>query len=174
MVFNNERNRMENSGLRLGEPVICTRNLNAWGLQNGSLGRLEEIATNPEPVYGDDGDLKGMALAWVTWDDNKRRPITEEILDSLELAYAITVHKAQGSQFNRVVVPVYKSRNLDRTMLYTAITRAKDQVVLVGDVGIAERATAEPPQASRRHVALGAMLSKQAEVHESPGGTACS
>ena len=174
MVFSNERNRMENSGLRLGEPVICTRNLNAWGLQNGSLGRLEEIATNPEPVYGDDGDLKGMALAWVTWDDNKRRPVTEEILDALELAYAITVHKAQGSQFSRVVVPVYKSRNLDRTMLYTAITRAKDQVVLVGDVGIAERATAEPPQASRRHVALGAMLSKQAEVHESPGGTACS
>lgn len=174
MVFNNERNRMENSGMRLGEPVICTRNLNDWGLQNGSLGRLDEIAASPEPVYGDDGNPKGMALAWVTWDDNKRRPVTEEVLDALELAYAITVHKAQGSQFSRVVVPVYKSRNLDRTMLYTAITRAKDQVVLVGDAGIAKRATAEPPQASRRHVALGALLSKRAEVRESPGGAACS
>jgi exodeoxyribonuclease V alpha subunit len=95
-------------------------------------------------------------------------------LDALELAYAITVHKAQGSQFSRVVVPVYKARNLDRTMLYTAITRAKEQVVLLGDIGIAQRVTAEPPQASRRQVALGAMLSQQPEVLEPLGETPCS
>jgi exodeoxyribonuclease V alpha subunit len=174
MVFNNERNRMENLGLRLGEPVICTRNLADWGLQNGSLGQLDEIAASPEPVYADDGSLKGMALAWVTWDDHKRRPVTEEVLDALELAYAITVHKAQGSQFSRVVVPVYKARNLDRTMLYTAITRAKEQVVLLGDIGIAQRVTAEPPLASRRQVALGAMLSQQPRVLEPLGETPCS
>jgi hypothetical protein len=51
----------------------------------------------------------------------------------MTLAYAITTHKAQGSQFPRVVIPVYRSRILDRTLLYTAVTRAQLQVVLAGD-----------------------------------------
>ena len=45
-------------------------------------------------------------------------------VENLLNAYAITVHKSQGSQFERVVVPVFRSRLLDRTLLYTAITRA--------------------------------------------------
>lgn len=162
LVWSDERERREDTGLRLGEPVLCTRNLHEWGLQNGSLGRIETIEDRPQPLHGDDGEPKGMALAWVRWDDGERRPVTEAVLDALELGYAVTVHKAQGSQFLRVLVPVYAARNLDRTMLYTAITRAKAQVILVGDVAVARRAVEAPPHASHRQIALADMMTGSA------------
>lgn len=162
LVWSDERARHEDSGLRLGEPVLCTRNLHAWGLQNGSLGRIDAIEDSPKPLHGPDGEPKGMALAWVHWDDGERRPVTEEVLDALELGYAVTVHKAQGSQFERVLIPVYSARNLDRTMLYTAMTRAKTQVILVGDVEVARRAVEAPPHASLRQVALAELMAEDA------------
>lgn len=56
------------------------------------------------------------------------------LLDELELAYAVTVHKSQGSEFDVVVMPVFETHRLlmTRNLLYTAITRAKSLVVLVG------------------------------------------
>ena len=57
------------------------------------------------------------------------------LLDELELAYAVTVHKSQGSEFDVVVMPVFETHRLlmTRNLLYTAITRAKSLVVLVGE-----------------------------------------
>lgn len=162
LAWSEERERHEDTGLRLGEPVLCTRNLHAWGLQNGSLGRIETIEDPPTPLQEPDGEPKGMALAWVQWDDGERRPVTEEVLDALELGYAVTVHKAQGSQFERVLIPVYAARNLDRTMLYTAMTRAKTQVILVGDVEVARSAVEAPPHASHRQVALAELMTEAA------------
>lgn len=162
LAWNEERERHEDTGLRLGEPVLCTRNLHEWGLQNGSLGRIETIEDRPQPLHGPDGEPKGLALAWVRWDDGECRPVTEEVLDALELGYAVTVHKAQGSQFERVLIPVYAARNLDRTMLYTAMTRAKTQVILVGDVEVARRAVEAPPHASHRQVALAELMTESA------------
>ena len=162
LAWSEERERHEDTGLRLGEPVLCTRNLHAWGLRNGSLGRIESIEDSPTPLHGPDGEPKGMALAWVQWDDGERRPVTEDMLDALELGYAVTVHKAQGSQFERVLIPVYAARNLDRTMLYTAMTRAKTQVILVGDVEVARRAVEAPPHASHRQVALAEWMTEAA------------
>lgn len=162
LVWNDERERSEDTGLRLGDPVICTRNLHAWGLQNGSIGRIEAIEATPQPLQDADGEPKGMALAWVRWDDGELRPVTEEVLDTLDLGYAVTVHKAQGSQFPRVLVPIYAARNLDRTMLYTAVTRARVQIILVGDVEVARRAVEAPPHASHRQVALAEIMKETA------------
>lgn len=57
-----------------------------------------------------------------------------ELLDELELAYAITIHKAQGSEYPAVVIPLLQGpRQLyHRNLLYTAVTRAKKCVTLVG------------------------------------------
>jgi exodeoxyribonuclease V alpha subunit len=57
------------------------------------------------------------------------------MLDELELAYAITVHKSQGSEYPIIVIPLYRTspRLLTRNLLYTAVTRAKNIVVLVGN-----------------------------------------
>jgi exodeoxyribonuclease V alpha subunit len=56
----------------------------------------------------------------------------------------------QGSSARRVVVPIYRSRVLDRAWVYTAITRAEEICVLVGDVAALRTAIIEPPSASRR------------------------
>jgi exodeoxyribonuclease V alpha subunit len=178
LVWNDEPDRNEDTALRLGEPVLCTRNLREWGLQNGSLGRIETIEDTPQPIEAEEAEEpKGMALAWVRWDDGELRPVTTEVLDALDLGYAVTVHKAQGSQFSRVIVPVYGARNLDRTMLYTAITRAKHQVIMVGDIDVARRAVKALPHASHRQVALAEMMEsggKQKTIEElgqDPGAT---
>lgn len=76
------------------------------------------------------------------------------MLDDIELGFAVTVQKAQGSQWRRVIIPVTKSKLLDRTLLYTTITRAQAQVILVGDIGAAREAALAPPHAELRNVAL--------------------
>ena len=62
------------------------------------------------------------------------RRCREDVYKRQELAYAITVHKSQGSEFTAVVMPMYQAhRNLlSRNLFYTAVTRAKELVVLVG------------------------------------------
>ena len=57
-----------------------------------------------------------------------------DLLDELELAYAITVHKSQGSEYPVVIIPMYSCPPMlmSRNLLYTAVTRAKRMVILVG------------------------------------------
>ena len=123
-----------------GEPVIWTVNDYDLDLWNGSLGKVVGMTDDGLSVRFDEGD----------------RIIPEDLLDHLEPAWAITTHKAQGSQFETVIVPVTTSRILDRTLVYTALTRATRRVVLVGDPAIIRDAICRPPQASRRanHLAL--------------------
>lgn len=79
-------------------------------------------------------DLKNSSLT-VLFDDGKLVEYDFDILDELEHSYAITVHKSQGSEFPAVVIalanipPMLRCRNI----LYTAVTRARDLVMLVGD-----------------------------------------
>lgn len=158
MVWSEPQQSMARTGFRLGDPLLCTRNLWDWGLQNGSLGKLVQIEDPPRLVTKENGEELDYPIAWAEWDDGERRPIFESMLDDLELGYAITVHKAQGSQWPRVIVPVTCSRLLDRTLVYTAVTRAQRQVILVGDPVAARRAVVELPRSHARHVALGSLL----------------
>ena len=70
----------------------------------------------------------------------------------LTLAHAITCHKLQGSQAARVVVPIYESRVLDPSWVYTAITRAERQVILVGDLAVLHLALRRPWISENRRV----------------------
>lgn len=158
LVYNEEFQCNAGTGFHQGDPVLCTKNLWDWGLQNGSLGTLEEIEAQPRLLMKPDGDEVGYALAWVRWDDGERRPVLASMLEHLELGYAITIHKAQGSQWRRVIVVLTGNRLLDRTLIYTAITRAQEQVVIVGDVLATRLAVEAPPRADGRRVALGALL----------------
>ncbi|WNC89441.1 AAA family ATPase [Paraburkholderia sp. FT54] len=154
------------TGFHQGDLLLCTRNLWEWGLQNGSLGKLVQIEDEPRLLQSDDGEEIGYALAWVEWDDGERRPVLEVMLDDLELGYAITVHKAQGSQWERILVSVTGNRLLDRTLIYTAITRAQRQVILIGDEAAARRAVENLPRAHRRRVALGSTVARQLAIAE--------
>jgi exodeoxyribonuclease V alpha subunit len=135
-------------GYAIGEPVLWLRNDAELGLLNGSLGTI--IQADDELV--------------VEWEDQGRKVIDYTSLRDLDLAYAITTHKAQGSQFPRVVIPIYRSRLLDRTLLYTAITRAQLQVVIVGDRDAYEEAITNPPNPSLRQTAFRMHLQRQVEL----------
>ncbi len=151
------------TGIAVGDPVLFTRN--DWDRQvfNGSLGRVLEVAP-PAAVLD-----RGSPVCRVEF-DGKQLPLTSEDMEFVELAYAITVHKAQGSQFRRVIVPVWPSRLLDRTLVYTAITRSVEQVVLVGDEAAARRATEQVPLVLRRAVGLHHLLGAAQRPQPTPLG----
>ncbi|GFO53522.1 hypothetical protein GMSM_05290 [Geomonas sp. Red276] len=128
-------------GFAEGEPVIWTVNDYQLGLLNGSLGVVISVEN-------------GLLVEF----DGVQHAISYPEVKNLEHAYAITVHKSQGSQFERVVIPIFQSRILDRTLLYTAITRAKEQVVLIGDRSAFEKAIIEPPASSRRETGIATHL----------------
>lgn len=104
--------------LQVGDLVMYTKNDYTRDIRNGSVGTIVEQSGSEIII-----DFEGNMVVF-SWDD----------LSDLEFAYAMTVHKSQGSQYDRVVVVIKKSLNLDRHLLYTAITRAKHQVVFVGDL----------------------------------------
>lgn len=155
--WNPEFDQQQGTGLRVGDPLICVKNDWEIDLQNGSLGTLLSI----EPATPERAPVS--TLGRILWDDGKMRDITADLLPHLELAYAITIHKAQGSGFRRVIIPVRQSKLLDRTLLYTAVTRAEQQVILVGDMEAAKAAVRALRHSDRRHVALGALLQEQFE-----------
>ncbi|WP_322615035.1 ATP-dependent RecD-like DNA helicase [Pseudomonas sp. BIC9C] len=143
---------------------------NDWvrNLQNGSLGQIDEVFDKPQSVdLGDENKPRiAIALGMATF-DGVQHYILDTDVDSIELAYSITVHKAQGSQFKRVIIPVRKSRILDRTFVYTAVTRAQVQVILVGDIDAVRDAIRLPPKAFSRQVGLKALLEAELQTSDS-------
>lgn len=91
------------------------------GVFNGDIGFVRRI----DRVNG---------LTEVQFDDNRLATYTEQDISDLQLAYAVTIHKSQGSEFEAVVVPLVSGPPtiINKNLLYTAITRAKRAVVLVG------------------------------------------
>ncbi len=83
------------------------------------------------------------------------------MLDELEHAYAITVHKSQGSEYPYVIIPIYNcgDRLLTRNLLYTAVTRAQEMVILVGRCEIVAKMVANNRQ-TKRYNGLRALLSE--------------
>ncbi len=123
-----------------GEPVIYGRNDYRQGLFNGMMGRVAETCP-------DDGTLT------VLFDgETEARLLEREQLLDLQLAYAVTCHKCQGSSAPRIVVPLYGSRILEPSWLYTAVTRAERQIVFVGSVDVLAKALERPRAADRRRI----------------------
>lgn len=157
-LWNLEHEQQQRSGFRVGDPVICLKNDWDIDLQNGSLGRIVAVAPPLNEVR------PARVLGRIRWDDGRTLDLTAALLPHLELAYAITVHKSQGSQFGRVIIPVRPSRLLDRTLLYTAVTRAERHVILIGDPAAAKAAVEGVPHAARRKVGLGELVVETLEA----------
>lgn len=129
--------------LLLNDPVLFTKNNYDAGVQNGSLGKLTSI------------EQTELSFGTVKIDDtNEEIPITRPLLDSLEAGYCITLHKAQGSQFKRVIVALSNTKMLDRAWLYTAITRSEDEIHIVGTRGRFEQAIQSLSAHHRRNTHL--------------------
>jgi len=105
-----------------GKPIIIRRNQYQMHLFNGDSGILWP-------------DAAGRLKAWFMQADNRLHPFTPSRLPEHEAAWAITIHKAQGSEFDHalLLLPEKDCRVLSRELLYTGITRAKKQLILCGD-----------------------------------------
>lgn len=99
-----------------------SKNTEGTGVFNGDTGIIREIDDEEQKVV-------------VSFDDDKIVEYAFSILDELEPAFAVTIHKSQGSEFPVVIVPIFPGPQvlMTRNLLYTAVTRAKNLVVLVGN-----------------------------------------
>ena len=116
---------------RVGDKVMQTKNNYdiEWqkdselglGVFNGEMGIITEI---------DDDESK----LWIRFDDGKVAPIEFQDLEQIEHSYAITIHKSQGSEFSKVVLPIVSVAPilLTRNVLYTGMTRAKNDLTIIG------------------------------------------
>jgi exodeoxyribonuclease V alpha subunit len=107
--------------------VLLTRNDYALGLWNGDVGVLW-----PDP------DAGGALRAWFEHPEGGLRRVAPSRLPGPETAYAMTVHKSQGSELDRVVLvlPDRPTPLLTRELLYTAITRAREGVEVWGSPAV--------------------------------------
>lgn len=126
---------LRNMMLRVGDKVMQTKNNYSlkWervagegepegvGIFNGDMGYVEDINEDENTVT-------------IVFDDERQVIYDNIYIDEVDLAYSITIHKSQGSEFPVVVIPVFMGPPMlmNRNLLYTGITRAKQMVVIVG------------------------------------------
>ncbi len=134
-------------GFRLGDRVVTLRNDYDLAITNGEVGRVADIRSDSVVVVLDDGH---------------QVVVESDVLGTtIKLAYCLSVHKSQGCEFGTVIVPWVSShgRLLQRNVLYTAVTRAKQRVFLLGEAA-AVRSAVRDTTPSQRFSALGTFLSE--------------
>ena len=128
---------------RVGDRIMQTKNTDK--VSNGDLGFIRYIDDTP------DGKRIGLEFG-----ENRSLEYSTEDLVNLDLAYATTIHKAMGSEYDIVLMPILKAHYimLYRNLLYTGITRARKKVVLAGEKSVLFMAI-HKNEISRRNTLLG-------------------
>ena len=113
------------------------------GIFNGDMGRIVEINESASELV-------------VEYDENRRVTYSFSMLEELELSYAVTIHKSQGSEYPAVVIPLLAGPRMlfNRNLLYTGITRAKNCVTILGSSDTV-RSMIENVNERQRYTALG-------------------
>jgi exodeoxyribonuclease V alpha subunit len=145
---------VKSGGFRVGDPIIFSRNDYDRGLRNGSMGVITKAylpSDAMEPVLR------------ATFEEHELDLYGEDLSD-IDKAYAVTVHKAQGSEFDSVIVVLKNSNLIELSWIYTAITRGVEAVILVGDRDIMAKAIACGRGSSKRKTSLGSMLSLDGKI----------
>lgn len=126
---------------------------NGTGIFNGDIGIILKVVKAESKLYIDF--------------DGRIAEYTYEMLDQLELAYAISVHKSQGSEFNAVIIPLLGGfeKLYYRNLLYTAVTRAKKILIIVGSMRVVEKMV-ENNRRSLRYSCLKDMLEKELKEYD--------
>ena len=129
---------VNDTGFRLGSKVINTKNIyNAIStdtndkemILNGDMGLITDLQ----------GEAKGMI---VTFENPKRKIIISKYGNHLKLAYALTIHRSQGSQFPVVIMPAHSAFQYqsNRALIYTAVSRAQEILITVGQAAAIRQA----------------------------------
>ncbi|HEX7598069.1 MAG TPA: ATP-dependent RecD-like DNA helicase, partial [Polyangia bacterium] len=135
---------------RVGDRVMQLRNNYDHDVFNGDVGEVVRVAGEASETDAPQAVVRM---------DDREIPYAADELDELALAYAATVHKSQGSEYPAVIIPVHTQHfvMLQRSLLYTAVTRGKKLVVLIG-TRKALRIAVNNAQVADRHSRLAARL----------------
>lgn len=116
--------RLNKAIIREGDRVTVVKNDYKLGVFNGDFGKVVEIKRKEKVVVV---KIHGPTPYFVSFP-------TKNLAKYLRLAYSVTVHRSQGQEFDYIILPVVRSfgMQLQRNLIYTAITRAKSKVILVG------------------------------------------
>lgn len=152
--------RVGTKTFRIGDRIMQTRNTDK--VSNGDLGFIRYIEDTPE------GKRIGLDFG-----ENRSLEYSMEDLVNLDLAYATTIHKAMGSEYDIVLMPILKAHYimLYRNLLYTGITRAKKKVVLAGEKSVLFMAI-HKNEISRRNTLLGERICLYYKAYAKSAGLA--
>ena len=153
---NKKEKKVRDITFRVGDKVMQIKNNYdlTWvsdekegiGVFNGDIGTIIEIDAKNERMD-------------IVFDDNRQVAYDFSLLDELEHAYAITVHKSQGSEYPVVIIPMYNftPRLMTKNLLYTAVTRAQKMVILVGRARVVQQMV-DTNRPTMRYTGLGLLL----------------
>ena len=139
--------------LRVGDKVMQIRNNYEKDVFNGDIGRVSRI------------DGKNVTVSFPERPEGNYVTYAQGEVEELQLAYAMSVHKSQGSEYPYVILLMVQSHYimLQRNLLYTAVTRAKERVLIVGSKN-AVRTAVENDKTKRRYSLLAERLQESSEV----------
>lgn len=128
------------TAFRVGDKVIHTKNNKNIDVNNGDVGVITEINNDKIILYVKYPN-KDFSICY-----------QDDMLTELELAFAYTIHKSQGSEYPVVLMPILSSQSymLNKNLLYTGITRAKQMVILIGDQKVFDSAIDKIESVSRK------------------------
>lgn len=139
---------------RIGDKVMQTKNNDK--ASNGDIGFIRQLKRN------DKNELE----VTIEFSDNRIVEYGLEQMEHIEHSYATTIHKAMGSEYDIVIIPIIRSHAimLNRNLVYTAITRAKNKVILVGQKGMLIMAI-HKNETGKRNTMLGERIGKYMRVY---------
>ena len=133
--------------LQVGDKVIQTVNNYELQVFNGDIGYVIHLETSKQQT------LEQVIVEYRDGHTTRHVNFSADFLKDLRLAYAITIHKSQGSEFPAIILPVIRQHQhmITSNLLYTAFTRAKDNLVVLGDADIIHQALKHyaPPRFTR-------------------------
>jgi exodeoxyribonuclease V alpha subunit len=156
--------RESKQGIFHGQAIIITENDASTGLSNGDVGVLWDHSRGGQQI----GELQGAnqqnntqtkLVAFIERDNTAPLELSTNRLPHYETAFALTIHKTQGSEYNRVfiVLPFQSTQTCSRELLYTGVTRAKEDVQILARESMLQECL---HRSNRRDTYLGELLRK--------------
>jgi exodeoxyribonuclease V alpha subunit len=147
---------------KLNDPIIFVKNLWDLNIQNGKFGTIVEVLSKDQLK----NDIttktdKDVVFGKVKMEDGLIIDINSRTIDHFRLAHCISVHKAQGSQFEEVIVLLDNIDLVDRDWIYTAITRSTSKVHIVGSESLFRTKIKAISNASKRETYIGELMRKK-------------
>lgn len=151
-AYNKAEAKLNGNVFRVGDKVIQLKNRAFKQTCEGSAcegSANDDSEISIELCNGDVGKIKSISkdsngyCFYVDFSDNRLIKLDEEALKDIALAYCLTIHKSQGSEYASVILPLhyyYPDGMMTRNLLYTAVTRAKKELTVVGDTGVMYKA----------------------------------